>query len=93
MLGAALSAWSGPRVSGRDSHLHFSIQPLEADSADQQQQVETGPTEPEPVLIDGVREGACYKVLLYTVTSSGIVSEQRFEQFKHVRSAKIGQQF
>uniref|UniRef100_A0A914I7S7 protein-tyrosine-phosphatase n=1 Tax=Globodera rostochiensis TaxID=31243 RepID=A0A914I7S7_GLORO len=77
------------RIVGRDSHLHFSIQPLEADSADQQQQVETGPTEPEPVLIDGVREGACYKVLLYTVTSSGIVSEQRFEQFIRVRPPQL----
>uniref|UniRef100_A0A183BMR4 Protein-tyrosine-phosphatase n=1 Tax=Globodera pallida TaxID=36090 RepID=A0A183BMR4_GLOPA len=69
------------RIVGRDSHLHFSIQPLEADSVDQQQQVETGPTEPEPVLIDGV--------LLYTVTSSGIVSEQRFEQFIRVRPPQL----
>ncbi|KAL3123411.1 hypothetical protein niasHT_004583 [Heterodera trifolii] len=77
------------RIVGRDSHLHFSVQLVEPDGNDQQQQVETGPTEPEPVLIEGVREGACYKVLLYTVTSSGIVSEQRFEQFVRVRPPQL----
>ncbi|KAL7072525.1 hypothetical protein ACQ4LE_008066 [Meloidogyne hapla] len=67
------------RIVGRDSHLHFSIQPL--DSPGPTIQRETGPTEPTPLIVDGLNEGECYKVLLYTVTSSGIVSERRFEQF------------
>uniref|UniRef100_A0A915MGK7 Fibronectin type-III domain-containing protein n=2 Tax=Meloidogyne javanica TaxID=6303 RepID=A0A915MGK7_MELJA len=67
------------RIVGRDSHLHFSIQPF--DNPGPTIQRETGPTEPSPLVIDGLHEGECYKVLLYTVTSSGIVSERRFEQF------------
>uniref|UniRef100_A0A914NMA6 Fibronectin type-III domain-containing protein n=1 Tax=Meloidogyne incognita TaxID=6306 RepID=A0A914NMA6_MELIC len=58
------------RIVGRDSHLHFSIQPF--DNPGPTIQRETGPTEPSPLVIDGLHEGECYKVLLYTVTSSGI---------------------
>ena len=45
---------------GRDSHLHFSIQPF--DNPGPTIQRETGPTEPSPLVIDGLHEGECYKV-------------------------------
>lgn len=51
--------------SGRDSHLHFSVQQLDGANANanQHQNRETGPTEPGPVIVEGIREGECYKVM------------------------------
>jgi len=52
--------------SGRDSHLHFSVQQLDGANSNangQHQNRETGPTEPGPVLVEGIREGECYKVM------------------------------
>uniref|UniRef100_A0AC35FTE1 Fibronectin type-III domain-containing protein n=1 Tax=Panagrolaimus sp. PS1159 TaxID=55785 RepID=A0AC35FTE1_9BILA len=57
-------------------------QGLEAQMKDSVRQVETTPSASETsVIVDHLRRGACYKIQMYTVTSSGIVSTNRFEQF------------
>lgn len=57
-------------------------QGLEAQMKDSVRQVETTPSAAETsVIVDHLRRGACYKIQMYTVTSSGIVSTNRFEQY------------
>ncbi|GMT15485.1 hypothetical protein PFISCL1PPCAC_6782, partial [Pristionchus fissidentatus] len=65
------------KVVGLDSSLHARVsQPKSNDT----RQFETSPYTLKPIFISNLTQGACYKVQLYTVTKSGIVSDARFDE-------------
>jgi hypothetical protein len=73
------------KIVGVDSKLHLSIMSWPQSPGGQPVRLESSPTAASPsdttLVVDSVIQGACYRVLMYTVTgSSGIVSEKRFEQ-------------
>ncbi|KAF8364313.1 dep-1 [Pristionchus pacificus] len=67
--------WS--KVVGSDSVLHAR---LSQPSRNETRQFETSPYTLKPIFISNLTQGQCYKVQLYTVTKSGIVSDARFDE-------------
>ncbi|VDK47267.1 unnamed protein product [Anisakis simplex] len=66
---------------GNDSSLHMRVDPLSASAiSEQSKQFESKPSDDEPIVIRNLRKGSCYKIQIYTVTKSGIVSSERFEE-------------
>uniref|UniRef100_A0A915EGL5 protein-tyrosine-phosphatase n=1 Tax=Ditylenchus dipsaci TaxID=166011 RepID=A0A915EGL5_9BILA len=86
-----MDLWS--KIVGNDSRLHFTLNPqtdeLKSHEREPVKQVETTPVENISIIIDQLKRGACYKVHLYTVTSSGIVSKHRFEQYFRLSSPLV----
>uniref|UniRef100_A0AC34PVP8 Uncharacterized protein n=1 Tax=Panagrolaimus sp. JU765 TaxID=591449 RepID=A0AC34PVP8_9BILA len=81
---------SWEKIVGNDSQLHLKIEPMitvkgpSEDLKESIRQVETSPSKSDAsVVVDHLRRGACYRIQMYTVTSSGIVSSNRFEE--HIR--------
>ncbi|GMR37642.1 hypothetical protein PMAYCL1PPCAC_07837 [Pristionchus mayeri] len=65
------------KVVGADSVLHAR---LSHPKNNETRQFETSPYTLKPIFISNLTQGACYKVQLYTVTKSGIVSDARFDE-------------
>ncbi|GMS85421.1 hypothetical protein PENTCL1PPCAC_7596 [Pristionchus entomophagus] len=65
------------KVVGSDSVLHARISHPHSNET---RQFETSPFTLKPIFISNLTQGACYKVQLYTVTKSGIVSGARFDE-------------
>ena len=82
------------KIVGNETQLHLkvdpvssaSIQGLQEEVKESTRQVETSPSNSEAsVVVDHLRRGACYRIQMYTVTSSGIVSTNRYEE--HLRTS------
>ncbi|CAD5215307.1 unnamed protein product [Bursaphelenchus xylophilus] len=71
------------KTVGKSSKLHIRVDPLsENNKKDGSRQFDTSPFDgTNEVHIDHLRRGTCYKVHMYTVTNSGIVSLNKFEEF------------
>ncbi|KAI1720266.1 protein-tyrosine phosphatase domain-containing protein [Ditylenchus destructor] len=73
------------KIVGNESRLHFTLNPYSfgEPTAEKEsvRQMETEPDKNKPIVVEQLKKGACYKIHMYTVTSSGIVSKHRLEQF------------
>uniref|UniRef100_A0A7E4VXE1 protein-tyrosine-phosphatase n=1 Tax=Panagrellus redivivus TaxID=6233 RepID=A0A7E4VXE1_PANRE len=82
---------SWAKVVGNDTQLHMRVDPQSPQALtslgalpveEAVRQAETTPNKYEtPLIVDQLRRGGCYHVQMYTVTSSGIVSTQKFEEY------------
>ncbi|KAI6184291.1 Protein-tyrosine-phosphatase [Aphelenchoides bicaudatus] len=80
-----------PIIVGNGSMLHVRVDSIsDRKNKDGVRQYDTWPEDPNKfVQIDHLRRGACYKIQLYTVTSSGIVSTQKFEELRRLSPPSI----
>ncbi|KHN72371.1 Tyrosine-protein phosphatase 10D [Toxocara canis] len=78
-------------IVGNDSSLHMRVDPQSRTShwKEQSKQFESKPSDNEPVVVPNLRRGSCYKVQIYTVTKSGIVSAQRFEEMHRMSAPSV----
>uniref|UniRef100_F1KQ32 Tyrosine-protein phosphatase 10D n=1 Tax=Ascaris suum TaxID=6253 RepID=F1KQ32_ASCSU len=78
-------------IVGNDSSLHMRVDPQSRTSRwkEQSKQFESRPSDNEPLFVPNLRMGSCYKVQIYTVTKSGIVSSQRFEELHRMSAPSV----
>lgn len=84
-LGRVKDLWT--RLVGQDSLLQLRVTALS--TKERQRQYETTPLKPEPVVVSSLTKGACYKIQGYTVTKSGIVSENRLDEMKRMSAPPV----
>uniref|UniRef100_A0A914VWA9 Fibronectin type-III domain-containing protein n=1 Tax=Plectus sambesii TaxID=2011161 RepID=A0A914VWA9_9BILA len=74
------------KLVGNDSLLHLRVDPVTQPTkwVEQSKQLEGSPAHRQPIKVSDLRRGACYKVQIYTVTKSGIVSANRTEEFMRI---------
>ncbi|KAK0395485.1 hypothetical protein QR680_001299 [Steinernema hermaphroditum] len=78
------------KVVGNDSQLHLKVEPVRAiGTRRQSHQFEMNPKSTDPIVVSNLKKGACYKVSIYTVTKSGIVSVNRFEESKRMSAPAV----
>uniref|UniRef100_A0A158Q3K5 Protein-tyrosine-phosphatase n=1 Tax=Dracunculus medinensis TaxID=318479 RepID=A0A158Q3K5_DRAME len=84
-----LDIWKN--IVGNDSSLHIRIDPQNNFDQwkEQQKRFALRPFDMDFFIIPDVQSGACYKIQIYTVTSSGIVSTQKFEEFLRLNSPSL----
>uniref|UniRef100_A0A0N4Y738 Fibronectin type-III domain-containing protein n=1 Tax=Nippostrongylus brasiliensis TaxID=27835 RepID=A0A0N4Y738_NIPBR len=67
------------KVVGVDSQLQMRLFP--ADGQDKGRRLHGEPHNATALFVGGLKKGTCYKVQVFTVTKSGIVSETRYDDF------------
>ncbi|WKX93444.1 hypothetical protein Q1695_011037 [Nippostrongylus brasiliensis] len=67
------------KVVGVDSQLQMRLFP--ADGQDKGRRLHGEPHNASALFVGGLKKGTCYKVQVFTVTKSGIVSETRYDDF------------
>ncbi|CAJ0958775.1 unnamed protein product, partial [Mesorhabditis belari] len=69
------------KIVGFSSVLQLRVTPLDRNrSKERTRQFESEPSKGQPIVVTGLRKGACYQVQIYTVTRTGIVSEARYNE-------------
>ncbi|KAI6178884.1 Protein-tyrosine-phosphatase [Aphelenchoides besseyi] len=77
------SMWD--QIVGNGSKLHVRIDPVPASNREESQQFDLLPeSEIRHVQADHLLRGACYRIQIYAVTSSGIVSTQKFVEMRRL---------
>ncbi|CAI5440703.1 unnamed protein product [Caenorhabditis angaria] len=76
------------KVVGAKSMLNMRVTPIN-DEAGKSQKFETNPKHLEPVFVGDLVKGACYRVQLYTVTKTGIISETRHNETIRMSSPSV----
>lgn len=81
-----------PIIVGNDSKLHIRLDSVsDKKTRETTRQYNTSPDDTNKfVQIDHLRRGACYKLQIYTVTSSGIVSTEKYEELRRLSPPLIG---
>ncbi|TMS35191.1 hypothetical protein L596_002642 [Steinernema carpocapsae] len=78
------------KVIGNDSQLHLKVEPTSAKGTRRQAlQSEMTPRATDPIVVSNLKKGACYKISIYTVTKSGIVSINRFEESRRISAPSV----
>ncbi|XGW08121.1 hypothetical protein V3C99_010883 [Haemonchus contortus] len=67
------------KVVGPKSQLQMRLFP--ADGLEKGSRLQGDPHEATPLIVGALKKGSCYKVQIFTVTKSGIVSEKRYNDF------------
>uniref|UniRef100_A0A8R1HSX7 protein-tyrosine-phosphatase n=1 Tax=Caenorhabditis japonica TaxID=281687 RepID=A0A8R1HSX7_CAEJA len=79
------------KVVGADSTLNMRVIPIgsNAESTDKAMRFETSPRNLETVFVKNLMKGACYRVQLFTVTKTGIISETRHNETIRMSSPAV----
>ncbi|CAI2341886.1 unnamed protein product [Caenorhabditis sp. 36 PRJEB53466] len=79
------------KVVGADSLLNMRVTPIGSndEATDKAQRFETSPKSVEPVFVKFLVKGACYRVQLFTVTKTGIISETRHNETIRMSSPAV----
>lgn len=79
------------KVVGADSVLNMRVTPIGTidEATDKTQRFETSPKSLDPVFVKNLVKGACYRVQLFTVTKTGIISETRHNETIRMSSPAV----
>ncbi|CAD6191999.1 unnamed protein product [Caenorhabditis auriculariae] len=76
------------KVVGPESTLHLRVTPFGA-AAERARQFKTSPRSAEKVFVPSLVKGACYKVQVYTVTPTGIISDVQHDETIRMSSPPV----
>ncbi|CAI4232543.1 unnamed protein product [Auanema sp. JU1783] len=80
------------KVVGHDSSLQMrvtSIKKQNSTTRESNRQFETNPLKPSVINVSNLTKGSCYRIQMYTVTKSGIVSETRYNETMRISSPAV----
>ncbi|PAV90119.1 hypothetical protein WR25_13324 isoform C [Diploscapter pachys] len=79
------------QLVGTDSVLRLRVIPMTTNSSRQEKTIvlEGTPHKNQPLVVSSLRKGACYKIQLFTVTKTGIISETRYNESFRISSPSV----